>query len=240
MQTDPLAALVASLEQGGFDPRETGPDSWESRCPAHRGSRKNLSISRGDDGRCLIHCHHSPGCSPDSIMGALGLSLADLFPETNPAPRITNSANSANIANEVPREDSSNRGDNGNAKPRHFQTPELALAGEIQALGPPSSSWAYQRIDGTEVLRVYRFDSEDAGTGKPAKTYRPVHLTSEGWLRGDPLGPLPLYRLPDLADARAVYVCEGEKAADAVQRWGWSLPLRPMVPNRPTRRTGGP
>ena len=153
-------------------------------------------------------------------MGALGLSLADLFPERNPAPRITNSANSANIANEVPREKSSNCGDNGKAKPRHFQTPELALAGEIQVLGPPSPSWAYQRVDGTEVLRVYRFDYEDAGTGKPTKTYRPVHLTSEGWLRGDPPSPLPLYRLPDLADARAVYVCEGEKAADAVQGLG--------------------
>ena len=220
MQNDPVAALVAKLEQGGFAPRPTGSDSWESRCPAHGGRRRNLSVKKGDDGRALVFCHHAPGCSPDSIMGALGLSLADLFPERNPAPRITNSANSANIANEVPREKSSNCGDNGKAKPRHFQTPELALAGEIQALGPPSPSWAYQRVDGTEVLRVYRFDYEDAGTGKPTKTYRPVHLTSEGWLRGDPPSPLPLYRLPDLADARAVYVCEGEKAADAVQGLG--------------------
>ena len=220
MQTDPVAALVANLQRGGYDPRSTGPGSWESRCPAHGGRRRNLSVKKGDDGRALVFCTTPPGCSYDSIMGALGLSPADLFPERNPAPRITNSANSANIANEVPGEKSSNCGDNGKAKPRHFQTPELALAGEIQALGPPSDSWAYQRVDGTEVLRVYRFDCEDAGTGKPTKTYRPVHLTSGGWLRGDPPSPLPLYRLPDLADARAVYVCEGEKTADKVRALG--------------------
>ena len=33
-------------------------------------------------------------------------------------------------------------------------------------------------------------------------------------MNGDPSGLLPLYHLPELADARRVYLTEGEKAAD--------------------------
>ena len=62
MRNDPVAAIVAKLEQGGFDPQSTGPDSWESRCPAHDGSRRNLSIKTGSGGRVLIYCHHEPRC----------------------------------------------------------------------------------------------------------------------------------------------------------------------------------
>ena len=80
MATDPAAALLARLEQGGFEPQPTGPDSWESRCPAHNGRRRNLSVKRGDDGRILVHCHHQPGCDPAAILAALGMTLADLFP----------------------------------------------------------------------------------------------------------------------------------------------------------------
>jgi hypothetical protein len=50
MSGDPVANLVARLESGGYEPRPAGPDSWESLCPAHKGSRRNLSVSRGDDG----------------------------------------------------------------------------------------------------------------------------------------------------------------------------------------------
>src|SRR5262245_44616462 len=79
MRRDPAAALVARLQSAGFDPRPTGPDSWESRCPAHDGGRHNLSISRGDFGRALIHCHHQPPCEPRDIMAALGMKMGDLF-----------------------------------------------------------------------------------------------------------------------------------------------------------------
>ena len=80
MQNDPVAALVAKLEQGGFAPRPTGSDSWESRCPAHGGRRRNLSVRTGDDGKALIHCHREPACEPPKIMAAIGMTMADLFP----------------------------------------------------------------------------------------------------------------------------------------------------------------
>ena len=68
LNPDPTQALVARLESLGFDPKATGRDSWESRCPAHGGSRRNLSIKRGDDDRVLIHCHHAQECPPAEIV----------------------------------------------------------------------------------------------------------------------------------------------------------------------------
>ena len=30
---DPVELFIAKLEAGGYDPRQTGPDQWESLCP---------------------------------------------------------------------------------------------------------------------------------------------------------------------------------------------------------------
>src|SRR3989338_7330666 len=51
---------------------------WQARCPSHEDKHPSLSISVGDDGKVLIHCH--AGCTPEEILGRLGMSLRDLFP----------------------------------------------------------------------------------------------------------------------------------------------------------------
>ena len=202
MQNDPVAALVAKLEQGGFAPRPTGSDSWESRCPAHGGRRRNLSVKTGDDGKALIHCHHEPACEPPKIMAAIGMTMADLFPS---GPACT-----------PPSGD-----DKANARPKPkrcaYPTPGAALDKVIRKRGEPTAFWTYRAADGSEAFQVYRFDSKNPKTGEPEKEFRPVHLTPEGWVIGDPPGRLPLYRLPELAHAQRVFVCEGEKACDLAQ-----------------------
>ncbi len=50
---------------------------WEARCPAHEDSKNSLSVSEGEDGRVLVHCH--AGCSPDAVVAALGMTLSNLF-----------------------------------------------------------------------------------------------------------------------------------------------------------------
>lgn len=40
-------------------------DGWSARCPAHDDKRNSLSISEGDDGRLLLHCH--AGCDYKAI-----------------------------------------------------------------------------------------------------------------------------------------------------------------------------
>ena len=46
-------------------------------CPAHEDRRQSLSVSEGDDGRVLLHCH--AGCDPAAVCASLGMTPADLF-----------------------------------------------------------------------------------------------------------------------------------------------------------------
>lgn len=50
---------------------------WTARCPAHEDHHPSLHIKIGDDGRILLHCFG--GCSPEAVVGAIGLSMRDLF-----------------------------------------------------------------------------------------------------------------------------------------------------------------
>lgn len=58
--------------------RRTGR-GWVARCPAHDDRHASLSVAEGADGRVLIYCHS--GCNFDQIVGSLGLSVSDLFPD---------------------------------------------------------------------------------------------------------------------------------------------------------------
>jgi len=46
-------------------------------CPHCGGKRPKLSILEGDDGRLLLHCWG--GCNVHDILGAIGLTVSDLF-----------------------------------------------------------------------------------------------------------------------------------------------------------------
>ena len=51
-------------------------DDWRARCPGHDGSNKtSLSITIGEDGKLLLHCH-SQQCSYDAILAGLGIGGA--------------------------------------------------------------------------------------------------------------------------------------------------------------------
>jgi len=59
--------------------KSTGPGKWIALCPAHDDKRPSLSIREADDHRVLLKCW--TGCGAAEIVSALGLSLADLFPQ---------------------------------------------------------------------------------------------------------------------------------------------------------------
>jgi len=50
---------------------------WTARCPSHQDREPSLSVAVGDGDRVLLNCH--AGCTTDSIVAALGLTMADLF-----------------------------------------------------------------------------------------------------------------------------------------------------------------
>jgi 5S rRNA maturation endonuclease (ribonuclease M5) len=49
-----------------------------ARCPAHQDDTASLSVTEGKDGRILLHCHAN--CETRSIVTAMALDMADLFP----------------------------------------------------------------------------------------------------------------------------------------------------------------
>ena len=54
-------------------------NQYSARCPAHKDRSASLSIAEGRDGRALVKCF--AGCTPQAVMQAVGLEMADLFPE---------------------------------------------------------------------------------------------------------------------------------------------------------------
>lgn len=68
-------ALLSRLDRV----KRTGPGKWSARCPAHDDRGPSLSVRELDDGRLLLHCF--AGCSVAEVVGAVGLTLGDLFPE---------------------------------------------------------------------------------------------------------------------------------------------------------------
>jgi len=52
---------------------------YSARCPAHGDRHNSLSVAEGDDGRTLLK--DFAGCTPEEIVEALGLTMADLFDE---------------------------------------------------------------------------------------------------------------------------------------------------------------
>lgn len=62
---------------------ERGNGRWYARCPAHDDKSPSLSVAVADDGRLLLHCF--AGCDPESILSALGLGWADLYPNKDEA-----------------------------------------------------------------------------------------------------------------------------------------------------------
>ena len=60
--------------------KSTGKDKWQACCPAHGDRSPSLSIKEAEDGTVLIKCW--AGCEFADIVGAVGLSPSDLFPDS--------------------------------------------------------------------------------------------------------------------------------------------------------------
>lgn len=59
--------------------RRTGPGKWIASCPTREDKSPSLAIRELDDGTILLH--DFGGDSVEAIVGAVGLSIADLFPD---------------------------------------------------------------------------------------------------------------------------------------------------------------
>jgi len=186
--SSPIELVLSKLPK----PKRSGR-GWVARCPAHNDKRPSLSLSEGQDGRALVHCH--AGCSVESIVAALGLAVPDLMPPQ----RI----------DALPSSCSARPDD---TPVTVYLTAADAVAELEQRHGQASTRWTYADAQGEPEGHVLRWDR--AG-GK--KQILPVSRRNGKWVIGGMPEPRPLYRLPELLGRRGerVYVCEGEKAVDA-------------------------
>jgi hypothetical protein len=55
-------------------------DTYDAYCPAHEDKKRSLTVRIKSDGVLLVNCHAGAGCPLEAIMGAMGLTLRDLYP----------------------------------------------------------------------------------------------------------------------------------------------------------------
>jgi hypothetical protein len=79
----------------------------------------------------------------------------------------------------------------------------------------PDSEWRYFNADGSDAGIVYRWNLPDG-----RKEVRQVSRIDGGWVTSAMPEPRPLYRLLEIITADEVWICEGEKAADAAVSLG--------------------
>lgn len=68
-----LQSVLSRLE----NVKSRGKSSYTARCPAHQDRTASLSVSQGEHG-VVLHCF--AGCETDDVLGAIGLTMSDLFP----------------------------------------------------------------------------------------------------------------------------------------------------------------
>jgi len=67
--------------------QRVGDDHATARCSAHEDRVASLSLSTGDGGKVLLHCH--AGCHTSDIAEMAGLNMVDLFNNIAPAVPLT-------------------------------------------------------------------------------------------------------------------------------------------------------
>lgn len=91
----------------------------------------------------------------------------------------------------------------------------MVKGGTLIEKRPPDAGWRYRNADGSDAGEVYRWNLSNG-----QKEIRQVCKVDGGWITSAMPEPRPLYRLPDIIDAEEVWICEGEKAADAAVALG--------------------
>ncbi len=142
-------------------------------------------------------CGNGDGLS--AMMWLLGCSLPDAIEKV--AKYLA--------AERVPRKPPSQK------KPKRVYPNAKSAVHAIESfLGRMACRWVYVDADGQPVGLVCRWDT-DGG-----KAIRQVSRVDGGWSCVSMTPPRVLYNLPAVQSARRVWVCEGEKAADAACRLG--------------------
>ena len=198
--TIPIDRLLDALCDAA---RPAGESKWKFRCPAHDDRNPSGSISVAGDGTILVKCH--AGCETPAVLAAMGLELKDLF---------------------APKDQAANG--NGQHEKRAskpatiFQSARDAIADLERRHGPRADAWTYHDATGQPVGVIVRWNHAHG------KDIKPISKHGDGWVHRGMASPRPLYALPDvLKSSGAIYVAEGEKAAETLRSIGLTATTSP-------------
>lgn len=193
---------------------ETGAGKWSACCPAHDDSNPSMSVTVGDKGGILVHCH--AGCSAEEIVGAMGLEMADLMP---PGKRSRKGCK-ANAAGKraAPAKDNAAADSATDAGP---------LPSFLARKKRPSKHvcyYDYQDATGATIYRVDRRVYTDAKGGKTFVQMHPDPNSKYGFSYGVKRAGIERvpFRLPKILAAgkagKNVVIVEGEKDVLTIER----------------------
>jgi hypothetical protein len=80
---DCVANIVDKLHRSGFNPLRVGHDSWEARCPVHKGTERSLAVGRDELNHVILDCRSTQKCQYTRIIGALGFTNDRVYVETD-------------------------------------------------------------------------------------------------------------------------------------------------------------
>ncbi|MEO2013095.1 MAG: hypothetical protein ABGZ53_01855 [Fuerstiella sp.] len=210
VQTDDI---VSALRTRGCDPTPDG-NGYRAKCPCHDGdSFDALAVSDAGE----IYCHKCE-VNTGTVLKALGLSGQR---EGGHKPKVTIDGKQVTL----------------------HETEQSAIDGltwsVFQKRGgserAPDRVHRYQDAAGELVATIVLWDLADGN-----KEARQLSKHGDGWVSRGIKKDRPLYQLHELAAADTVYVCEGEKATDAIRSIGLAATTSMGGSGQPTKTNWTP
>ncbi len=197
MISSPLDTVLGQLE----NVRAMVGGEHSARCPAHADRNNSLSVGTGDDGRVLLKCF--VGCDTVQIVGALGLTLADLFSKGQPGEggRHIPSRDATTVQHPETVAIGLTLAEYAEAKRLPVAFLHALGLTDMHYLGRPAVRIPYRTVDGDEGAVRFRLALHKDEVGGDQRF---------AWKKGSKLALYGLDRLDAIKRKRQVILVEGE------------------------------
>ena len=225
-------------------------DEYTAKCPAHDDETASLTVRQKKsekDGKDRIYLKCHANCSQEAIMAALDIRARDLIINPDPPRRAAKSQQKGTKTDKtaaagddslVPGAvvyEAGNPG--GQGEGQQGKLAEQRADAPVPDWDHPDRVYSYTDEEGRELFQVVRLHYKD---GKPGKTFRQrvyepgnPKANRSGYVNSVPadVRDRTIYRLPRvkqaIADGRPVYVVEGEKDVETLERLGFCATCNP-------------
>lgn len=176
--------------------RKSG-NGFTARCRSHEDKANSIKLSQQPDGKLTLKCY--VGCTIFAICSSIGIEVKELYPtDYNYQPKLN-----------VPKYH----------KPVK-QKAETKVEPKI-VHWQPICEYLFRNAEGVAVMKKERFNVT-YDNGDKSKIF-PIKSAQNGkWNKVLDFTQLCLYNLPDVIGSERVFVCEGEKDADNLAKFGFT------------------